>query len=107
MVVFFTSWSRACQDELAALRALDEKDQGKAGILAVSFDKKSKELKTYLAKAGLSFPVLYDKKLTAIDPFEILIIPTTFCLNRDGVIEKIFVDYDDNVKKAVAEWLGS
>ena len=74
-------------------------------VVAVSFDKKSKELKNYLAEANLAFPVLQDKKLSAIDPYQIVIIPTTFCLDRDGTIKKVFVDYDDNIKKALEEWL--
>lgn len=102
VVVFFTSWSRSCQAELADLRTLyDDKYE----ILAVSFDKKSKELKSFLAKNQFSFPVLLDKKLASIDPFQVLIIPTTFCVNRDGSIEKVFIDYDDNIKQALIDWL--
>ncbi|MFA4843456.1 MAG: TlpA disulfide reductase family protein [Candidatus Margulisiibacteriota bacterium] len=102
IVVFFTSWSKSCQAELADLQALYNH---KFEILAVSFDKKSKELKSFLAKNPLSYPVLLDKKLASLDAFQVLIIPTTFCVNRDGEIEKLFVDYDDNVKLALTDWL--
>ena len=105
VLFFFTSWSRSCQAELAALGDLYRSDKAGLEIVAVSFDKKAKELKNYLAKASPAFPVLQDKKLSAIDPYQIVIIPTTFCINTDGVIEKVFVDYDDNIKKALEEWL--
>lgn len=102
VIVFFASWSRSCQTELADLQTLyDDKYE----ILAVSFDKKSKELKSFLAKNQFNFPVLLDKKLASIDPFQVLILPTTFCVNRDGNIEKVFVDYDDNIKQALTNWL--
>jgi peroxiredoxin len=107
ILAFFTSWSKSCQAELDALADLYGKNRGALEVLAVSFDKKSKDLKNYLAKADLPFPVLVDKKLSTLDTFQILIIPTTFCINEDGVIEKVFVDFDDNVEKAVEAWLGS
>lgn len=105
ILTFFASWSKSCQEELKTLRAVYAKNNDRLEILAVSFDKKAKDLKAYLSKTALPFPVLYDKKLSTIDAFQILIIPTTFCINREGVIEKIFVDYDDNVNKALEDWL--
>ncbi|MCU0641271.1 MAG: TlpA family protein disulfide reductase [Candidatus Margulisbacteria bacterium] len=105
ILTFFTSWSRSCQAALQTLNDLAVTHPATLQVVAVSFDKKSKELKNYLDQAALAFPVLHDKKLTTIDSFQILIIPTTFCLNRDGVIEQVFVDYDDNVKQALLDWL--
>ena len=102
ILVFFTSWSKSCQAELADLQA---RYNNKFEVLAVSFDKKSKELKSFLAKNQLSYPVLLDKKLASLDAFQVLIIPTTFCVNRQGEIEKVFVDYDDNVQQALTDWL--
>ncbi len=105
ILVFFTSWSQASQRELAALAELYRSEQARLEVIAVSFDKKSKELKNYLAAAGLPFPVLHDKKLALTDSYQITVIPTTFCIGADGLIEKSFVDYDDNVQKALGDWL--
>jgi peroxiredoxin len=105
ILVFFTSWSKSCQGELDALNELYRSNKANLEVVAVSFDKKSQDLKSYLTQANLAFPVLQDKKLASIDPYQIVIIPTTFCLDRDGTIAKVFVDYDDNVKKALEEWL--
>ena len=105
VLLFFTSWSRACQAELKDLDELAAAYPAKLQVLAVSFDKKSKELRSFVDRTAPAFPVLQDKKLSLIDSYQILIIPTTFCLDRNGVIAKIFVDYDDNVKQAIAAWL--
>lgn len=107
ILTFFTSWSKACQDELKNLQSIYGTSKTPLDVLAVSFDKKTKDLNAFLAKTNPPFPVLHDKKLSSIDTYQILILPTTFCINRDGVIEKVFVDYDDNVKKALEEWLKS
>ncbi len=105
LLTFFTSWSKSGVAELAALAELRQANKARVEVVAVSYDKKSKELKDYLAAAGLAFPVLHDKKLTTIDSFQITVIPTTFCIGADGAIEKVFVDYDENVQKALEEWL--
>lgn len=105
VLAFFTSWSRSGQVELAALNELYRSNKAKLEVIGVSFDKKPKELKNYLNAADLSFPVLQDKKLSSIDSYQIIVIPTTFCINEEGVIEKVFVDYDGNVQKALEEWL--
>lgn len=106
VVVFFTSWSKSSQNNLSFLQDLKDKDQA-VEIVGISFDKKAKDVKTFLSENKITFPVFVDKKLTAINKFQLLVIPTTFCINSSGVIEKIFVDYDDNVRKALAEWLKS
>ena len=106
VVVFFTSWSKSSQNNLGFLQDLKNKGQT-AEIVGISFDKKAKDVKTFLSDNKITFPVFVDKKLSAINKFQLLVIPTTFCVNSSGVIEKIFVDYDDNVRKALAEWLKS
>jgi len=107
ILTFMASWSKSCQAALKELQILYLGNRDKVEVLAVSFDKKSAELKSYVAENDIPFPVLYDRKLTSLDRFQVLIIPTTFCINRDGVIDKVFIDYDDNVKKALAEWVKS
>lgn len=107
ILAFLASWSKSCQVEFLDLQELYSGNSPSVEVLAVSFDKKQKDLKAFLAKNEITFPVLLDKKLSTLDQFQILIIPTTFCINRDGIIEKIFVDYDENVKKAITEWLKS
>jgi len=104
ILVFFASWSKSCQTEMADLQELHANSKGNLKVLAVSFDKKIKNLSNYITKNSILFPILIDKKLSSLDKFQILILPTTFCINRHGIIEKIFVDYDDNVKKALIEW---
>jgi len=104
ILVFFASWSKSCQTEMADLQKLYAGSKGNLKVVTVSFDKKTKDLTTYITKNSILFPILTDKKLSSLDKFQILILPTTFCVNRHGIIEKIFVDYDDNVKKALIEW---
>jgi len=48
---------------------------------------------------------LIDKKLATLNKYAILIIPTTITMGKDGKIKSIFVDYDDNVKKSLQDFV--
>jgi peroxiredoxin len=105
ILLFFTSWSKTCQAEISLLQIMYAKKKANLEIVAVSFDKKKQELLNYINQNQVPFPVLLDKSLSSLDKFQVLIIPTTFCINRSGVIEKVFIDYDENVAKSIISWL--
>jgi len=105
ILTFFASWSKSCQQELADLQELSDQYAGTLEVVTVSFDKKIKTLSEFVEQNKYTLNFLIDKKLTSLNKYAILIIPTTFCINREGKIDKIFVDYDENVKTAIAEWL--
>ena len=105
ILTFFASWSKSCQQELADLQELSNQYAGTLEVVTVSFDKKIKTLSEFVEQNKYTFNFLIDKKLSSLNKYAILIIPATFCINRDGKIDKIFVDYDENVKTAIEDWL--
>ena len=98
---FFASWSRSCQQEILFLQDLS-KNKG-LKILGVSFDRKLKNLKSFINENTIGFEILHDKKLKTLKDFRILIIPTLFVIDKEGNIKSIYVDFDKNVKKAVSK----
>ncbi|MGB9613156.1 MAG: TlpA family protein disulfide reductase, partial [Candidatus Margulisiibacteriota bacterium] len=103
ILFFFASWSKSCQSELQDLQELF-RDHQKIEIIGVALDRKIKPLKEFLNENHISFTILHDKKLLTLDRYQVVIIPTTFCLDQNGYLEKIFVDYDQNVKVALKDW---
>lgn len=105
IVTFFASWSKSCQDEIKTLQEMKDRYGSTLEVVAISFDKKSKTLSEFVEANKLKLNFLVDKKLLSLNQYAILIIPTTFCINPAGKIDKILVDYDDNVKQALSDWL--
>ncbi|MBI5699014.1 TlpA family protein disulfide reductase [Candidatus Saganbacteria bacterium] len=105
ILTFFTSWSDTCKQELSDLQSFYKGLAPSLEVVAISLDRKSKTLQEFLDKNEYSFKFLIDKKLSSLNKYAILIIPTTFLINREGQVEKILVDYDDNVKTAIEDWL--
>lgn len=100
---FFASWSKSCQEEMLFLKELDAKDKNnRVNIIAVSFDRKLEKLSSFINENNIGFKVLHDKKLRTLKDFRILIIPTLFVIDREGNIHSVYVDFDRNVEKAVA-----
>ena len=98
---FFASWSKSCQQEILFLQDLSENKELK--ILGISFDRKLKNLKSFINENKIGFEILHDKKLKTLKDFRILIIPTLFVIDKEGNIKSIYVDFDQNVKKAVSK----
>lgn len=98
---FFASWSKSCQQEILFLQDLS-KNKG-LKILGVSFDRKLKNLKSFINENTIGFEILHDKKLRTLKDFRILIIPTLFVIDKEGLVKSIYVDFDKNVKKAVSK----
>jgi peroxiredoxin len=107
VLLFLTSWSKNGQAALEELSQLRRQKKGSFALVAVFYDKKSGELKDFLSGQKIDFPVLLDRKLSSVSRWQVLILPTIYCLDKGGMIRNIFVDYDSNVKKAVSDWLGS
>ena len=105
IIAFFASWSKSCQNELLALQELKTQFGSSLEVVAISFDKTAKSLKEYLSSEKFTFNILIDKKLVSLNKFAVLIIPTTFLVGADGKIRSILVDYDDNVKKALFDFI--
>jgi peroxiredoxin len=102
LICFFASWSNPCQEELAFLQSLAEE---KINIYGISFDRKLKDLKEYLAGVKIDFDVLHDAKLKTIKDYGVIILPSLFVVDRGGKITNIYVDFDENVKEAVSNEL--
>jgi len=100
---FFASWSKSCQAEAAFLNDLAAKyNYNDVKIIGVSYDRKSEALRKYVSENKIRYTIVHDKKLKTLKDFRILIIPTLFVIDQQGKIKNIYVDFDKNVKEALA-----
>ena len=68
---------------------------------AVSLNKKISKVQPFVDKNKLTFTILIDKKYKSLDLFRILIIPTTFIVDKNGILKNIYVDFDENIQKVL------
>jgi len=102
VVFFFTSWARSCVNESEYLNLLygAHKEKGLT-VLGVAFDRKLSSLNAFAEEKGIKYDILLDPKLSTLNAYRILVIPTTVIIDRSGKIKNIYIEFDDNVQKAI------
>jgi peroxiredoxin len=92
---FWATFCGPCKEEMPSLNNLflSFKKDGLI-VLAVSTDDSEKPVQSFIKAKAIAFPVMIDKdQQVFFDRYAILGLPTTFIIDRDGIIrEKILGD---------------
>jgi peroxiredoxin len=114
VIEFFATWCGGCKDSIPHLMNL-QKQYGKQGLRILGLDigqgDDLNDLKDFVAKKKISYPMAMADEDLVYDGFGIHMIPALFIINKKGVlVEKLNGFNDDNrkileatVKKLVAE----
>ena len=85
---FWASWCGPCIHEMPFLQQIyDEWTDKEVVILTIDVGESSSTAKRFLQSRGFSFPVLLDTKGVVAGQYNIRGIPTTFFIDRDGIIQ--------------------
>jgi peroxiredoxin len=84
---FWATWCGPCRVEMPSLEAIYNKfsDRG-LEMLAVNCAEDNAAVRSFIKNEGFSFPVLLDLDGRVSANYGILSIPTTFLIDRDGMI---------------------
>ncbi|OME78732.1 thiol:disulfide interchange protein [Paenibacillus sp. FSL A5-0031] len=93
LINFWASWCEPCKTEAPELVKLYETYKDKIEIYAINVTASDtfEGAKSFAEEYGFSFPVLMDEQAETAKKFAIQPIPTTFFVNREGVIVDIVV----------------
>jgi len=94
MINFWASWCGPCLQEMPALEQIHQryKDLGFT-LLGVNVEQDLREAKAYLNKVNVSFPILFDVTNQVSADYEISGMPTTYLVDRDGNLRKLYIGY--------------
>ena len=85
---FWASWCGPCVQEMPYLQQIYEEWSGIGLVLlAIDVGESPSKVKGFLQSRGFSFPVLLDTKEVVARRYNIRGIPTTFFIDRDGIIQ--------------------
>ena len=86
---FWASWCRPCRDEMPHIQQVYEEwsDKGLV-VLAINLGESSSKVKEFVQSYGLPFPVLLDTKGDIAQKYNVRgLIPTTFFIDKNGIIQ--------------------
>lgn len=88
MINFFATWCYPCKIEMPVLEKFYQENHDDIEILAINIDTKS-DVKGYVKKLNLSFPILLDEKGVVDTQYQVLAIPSTYIVDEKGIIINI------------------
>lgn len=85
---FWATWCGPCKEEMPSMEVLHDQFKEKGFVfLTISVDYAGiKPVKEFIEKHRYTFPVLVDPKGETLDLFEVKGIPTTFLIDKKGII---------------------
>lgn len=88
---FWASWCSPCEEEAPDLARLYEKYKDKLDLYAVNVTGNDdiKAARAFAERYKFTFPVLLDEKLSAAELYRFQVIPTSFLIDRNGVVVEV------------------
>ena len=105
LVNFWATWCGPCQVEMPLLQEYYERYNPNLEVLAINYDESIGEIKPYMEKLGLTFPVLLDPGGKTADLYQVKGFPTSYFIDRDGFVRGVYVGIlskkviEENLKK--------
>jgi len=85
---FWATWCPPCVEEIPSLgrlqRAFSEDD---LVVLSIDIGESREDVETFLQKIPADFPVLLDPEGTTVKQWKVIAFPTTFIIDRKGIIK--------------------
>lgn len=109
---FWASWCPPCIESVPELIALQDRYKEKGfSVVAISLDKgtdKNSLIKAFSDKFRINYPILFADK-DIIDVYQIISIPTSVILDRNGIVTHIYpsysMDFEEHLKKEIEKVL--
>lgn len=92
LINFWASWCGPCRREMPAIKQVYEqyRDQGFV-VLAVNLQESDAQTAAFANPLGLTSPILMDRDGSAFDCYGGRAVPSTFFVDRSGVIQNVVV----------------
>lgn len=107
---FWASWCPPCRIEMPYMENYykEYKDKENVEILAVNMTElergSSEKVNDFVDEHQLTFPILLDEMSAAMNLYKVMIYPTTYIINADGIItDKVMVSMDEEYLKELID----
>ncbi|MCL4396001.1 MAG: TlpA family protein disulfide reductase [Chloroflexi bacterium] len=86
LINFWATWCPPCRSEMPAIQAVYQSHHGDLAVLAVNEAEDPEIVKGFVGSFAFGFPILLDRDGSAGRQFQVKALPTSFFVDRTGVI---------------------
>ncbi|MDJ0831970.1 MAG: TlpA disulfide reductase family protein [Gammaproteobacteria bacterium] len=91
---FWASWCGPCRTEMPLLNDLHNKYEALGfTVLGVNVEQETELAKSFIAKSPVDFPILLDKTNKVSKMYDVIAMPTTVMIDRDGNMRYLHKGY--------------
>jgi peroxiredoxin len=83
---FWATWCPPCRAEMPELQAASERLAGEVAIIGVNQGENPQQVRGFIEPLGFTFPMPLDERIDVSRQYLVRNLPTTFFIDRDGVI---------------------
>lgn len=92
VVNFWASWCPPCREEFPALmRARQAHLEDGLEVLGVTYNDQPEQARAFVEDSGAAWPILSDPEHVAWDAFSPVGPPTSYFVDRDGVVQRVHI----------------
>lgn len=88
---FWATWCPPCRAELPELQAASQNLAGQVAIVGVNQAEDPDQVRAFAQKLGITYPIPLDENGAASRLYAVRSLPTTFFIDRSGIIRQIQV----------------
>lgn len=101
---FWATWCGPCRNEMPALQAAAENYRGHVAIIGVDQMEDKATVQAFVDELGITFPIPMDADGAVGERYNVRGLPTTFFIDRNGVIQQIWTGEMNRI--TLAEGIG-
>lgn len=99
---FWATWCPPCRVDVPRFNKFYKKYKEKdVVILGLDFQESRKEVKPFVNQFKVNYPILLDEEGAVAESYEVFGLPTTFILDKKGIIRYVSMGYPDDLEKLV------
>jgi peroxiredoxin len=105
MINFWATWCPPCREEIPVITKLYNETEGGSSyeVLGVATQSDTSTIRAFADEFDMDFPLLPDAGSNVVSTYHVLPIPTTFFVDKDGIIR--FIQTGPVTRASMEEWL--
>ncbi len=94
LINFWASWCGPCRQEMPVLSDLHDRYKSLGfTVLGINVEENSSDARRLLGKIPVSFPILFDNTSTVSKQYDVVAMPSTVIVDRDGNMRYLHKGY--------------